>query len=44
MTTTEGWVNVMFSGVDSVGPDMQPQQNANIYTIIFFIAFMIVGS
>jgi voltage-dependent calcium channel T type alpha-1G len=44
MTTTDGWVSIMFAGIDSVGPGMQPKKNSNIFTIMFFIAFMIVGS
>lgn len=44
MMTTEGWVDVMYHGIDSVGVDKQPQQDADLSTIIFFLAFMIVGS
>jgi hypothetical protein len=44
MTTTEGWVDVMYSGIDSVGIGYQPQKNHNTWFVIYFIAFMIVGS
>ena len=44
MMTTEGWVDVMNDGVDGVGILKQPKQNANIALVIFFVAFMIVGS
>lgn len=44
MMTTEGWVDVMNDGVDGVGIMKQPKQNANIGLVIFFVAFMIVGS
>lgn len=44
MMTCEGWVEVMYSGIDSVGKDMQPSPNHNLPLIIYFIAFMIVGS
>lgn len=44
MMTTEGWVDVMNDGVDSVGILKQPKQNANIALVLFFVAFMIVGS
>jgi len=44
MMTTEGWVDVMNDGVDGVGIQKQPKQNANIGLVIFFVAFMIVGS
>ena len=43
--TTEGWVDVMNAGLDSVKQGMQPQTNHNvIIPVIFFIAFMITGS
>lgn len=44
MTTTEGWVDVMNSGIDSVGIDMQPKYNNNVIAVIYFAAFMVVGS
>ena len=44
MTTTEGWVEVMFDGIDSTGVGLQPKEYANPYLIIYFIAFMIIGS
>jgi len=44
MTTTEGWVDVMYSGIDARGPGFQPKKNTNIYIILYFIAFMIIGS
>ena len=44
MMTTEGWVDVMYNGIDCKGIDEQPEKNADLSTIIFFLAFMIVGS
>ena len=44
MTTTEGWVEVMFDGIDSTGIGLQPIKYANAYLIFYFIAFMIIGS
>lgn len=44
MTTTEGWVEVMFNGIDIRGIDLQPKTNENIGLILFFIGFMIIGS
>jgi len=44
MTTGEGWVQVMYSGIDSRGVGLQPKKNANVPIIIFFVAFMIIGS
>jgi hypothetical protein len=44
MTTTEGWVDVMNSGIDSVGIDKEPKYNNNVPAVIYFAAFMVVGS
>jgi len=44
MTTTEGWVDVMNAGIDSVGIDMQPKYNNHVAAVIYFAAFMVVGS
>tara|TARA_B110000285_G_scaffold104168_1_gene118603 strand:+ start:1016 stop:1267 length:252 start_codon:yes stop_codon:yes gene_type:complete len=44
MTTTEGWVDVMNSGIDSVGIDMEPKYNHSVPAVIYFAAFMVVGS
>lgn len=44
MTQAEGWVEVMYNGLDSRGVDLQPKKNESLYTIIYFISFMIIGS
>ncbi|CAI2378685.1 unnamed protein product [Moneuplotes crassus] len=44
MTTTEGWVSVMNRGVDTRGIDKQPETNNQIFMIIYFVCFMVVGS
>jgi hypothetical protein len=44
MSTTEGWIDVMWSGVDSVDIGFQPQINNRPLWIIFFISFIVVGS
>jgi|TARA_B110001450_G_C17589792_1_gene468476 voltage-dependent calcium channel T type alpha-1G len=44
MTTTEGWVDVMNAGIDSVGIDMQPKYNNKVAAVTYFAAFMVVGS
>jgi hypothetical protein len=44
MMTTEGWIQVMSNGIDSVGKDMQPKEENRIFMMIYFIAFMIIGS
>jgi hypothetical protein len=44
MSTTEQWVDVMYAGVDATGIDMQPIVNYGEPWVLFFVAFMIVGS
>ena len=50
MMSTEGWIDVMNQGMDSVGPTigstepMQPKTDSNTYFVIYFVIFMIVGS
>jgi hypothetical protein len=42
--TTEGWTDVMWDGIDSVGTEMQPKKNARYWVIIYIVTFMIIGS
>lgn len=44
MTTTEGWINIMWMGVDAVGISYQPMRDYGLGWVSFFIAFIIVGS
>ena len=44
MMTTEGWIDVMNNGIDSVGIDMQPKKNNNTLMILYFVIFMVFGS
>jgi hypothetical protein len=44
MSTTEGWVDVMFSGIDAKGIDNEPKENTNMWYSIYFILFIIIGS
>ena len=44
MMTTEGWTNVMWDGIDSVGSEMQPKKYARTWVIIYIVSFMIIGS
>lgn len=44
MMTTEGWLNVMYNGIDARDIHLQPKKNHNIYFALFFVAFMVVGS
>lgn len=40
ISTTEGWLDIMSYGVDSVGIDLQPIYNNNVYWSLFFIMFV----
>jgi hypothetical protein len=44
MASTEGWIDVMNSGVDSTDIDMQPMINYNLYWSLFFIMFILFGN
>lgn len=44
MSTTEGWLEVMYAGVDARGIDMQPKRNNSEGWVFFFIFFIIVGN
>jgi Ion transport protein len=44
MATTEGWIDMMNKGLDSVGIDQQPIKNQNIYWAMFFMLFIILGN
>lgn len=44
MMTTEGWTQVMYSGIDNRGIGKQPKENSSLGHIIYFIIFMIIGS
>ncbi len=43
MMTAEGWMEVMYSGVDSVGVGLQPKREAQAGWAFYFIGFIIVG-
>ncbi|CAK6982852.1 voltage-dependent T-type calcium channel subunit alpha-1H-like [Scomber scombrus] len=43
MYSKDGWVNIMYDGLDAVGVDKQPVRNYNKWMLIFFISFMIVS-
>ena len=43
MATTEGWIDVMYYGVDAAGIDMQPVKDNNPYWMLFFVLFIVFG-
>ena len=40
--TTEGWIDVMWDSVDSVGPYQQPRENANPFMIVYTMMLVII--
>jgi hypothetical protein len=44
ISTTEGWVDLMYAAVDATGIDMQPRLNMNYGYIYFFVLFIIAGN
>ena len=44
MSTTEGWVDIMYKGVDATGIDKEPKENHNRLSALYFILFIIIGS
>jgi hypothetical protein len=43
MSTTEGWLDVMWNGADTVDVGELPRRNAQFGAVSFFIVFMVVG-
>ncbi|KAL6108518.1 cacna1g [Pungitius sinensis] len=43
MYSKDGWVTLMYDGLDAVGVDQQPVVNHNEWMLVFFISFMIVS-
>lgn len=43
MMTTEGWVDTMNNGIDSVGIEKQPIEENKPYIAIYFVSFMVLG-
>jgi len=44
ISSTEGWIDIMWSGVDSIGINKSPVIKAHLGWSIFFIGFIIFGS
>jgi len=44
ISTTEGWVDLMYAGVDARGPMMNPERDTTELFAIFFVAFILIGS
>ena len=43
MSTTAGWAEVMYNGIDSVGINMQPKHHSSPIFAIYFVMIIITG-
>ncbi|XP_051987756.1 voltage-dependent T-type calcium channel subunit alpha-1I-like [Xyrauchen texanus] len=44
LASKDGWVNIMYHGLDSVGVDQQPITNNNPWMLLYFISFLLIVS
>ncbi|XP_034543706.1 voltage-dependent T-type calcium channel subunit alpha-1I [Notolabrus celidotus] len=44
LASKDGWVNIMYHGLDAVGIDQQPQTNNNPWMLLYFISFLLIVS
>ncbi|GAA5835858.1 hypothetical protein JCM9279_002122 [Rhodotorula babjevae] len=44
IVSLEGWIDVLESAMNIVGPDMQPEQNASQFSGLFFVLYNLVGA
>ena len=42
LSSKDGWVNIMYTGLDAVGVDQQPQENFNEWRLLYFISFLLL--
>uniref|UniRef100_A0AC35U739 Sodium channel protein n=1 Tax=Rhabditophanes sp. KR3021 TaxID=114890 RepID=A0AC35U739_9BILA len=42
VSSKDGWVSIMYQGIDAVGVDLQPKENHNEWRIIYFISFLLL--
>uniref|UniRef100_A0A3Q0SF70 Calcium voltage-gated channel subunit alpha1 Ib n=1 Tax=Amphilophus citrinellus TaxID=61819 RepID=A0A3Q0SF70_AMPCI len=44
LASKDGWVNIMYHGLDAVGIDQQPMTNNNPWMLLYFISFLLIVS
>lgn len=42
LSSKDGWVNIMYTGLDAVGVDQQPRENFNEWRLLYFISFLLL--
>nr|XP_031829681.1 voltage-dependent T-type calcium channel subunit alpha-1G isoform X6 [Nomia melanderi]XP_031829682.1 voltage-dependent T-type calcium channel subunit alpha-1G isoform X6 [Nomia melanderi]XP_031829683.1 voltage-dependent T-type calcium channel subunit alpha-1G isoform X6 [Nomia melanderi] len=42
LSSRDGWVNIMYTGLDAVGVDQQPVENYSEWRLLYFIAFILL--
>ncbi|CAL1528277.1 unnamed protein product, partial [Lymnaea stagnalis] len=42
LASKDGWVQIMYTGLDAVGIDQQPIENYNEWRLIYFISFLLL--
>lgn len=42
LSSRDGWVNIMYTGLDAVGVDMQPIKNYSEWRLLYFISFILL--
>ncbi|XP_042240382.1 voltage-dependent T-type calcium channel subunit alpha-1G-like isoform X2 [Homarus americanus] len=42
LSSKDGWVNIMYTGLDAVGVDMQPIENYSQWRLLYFISFLLL--
>ncbi|XP_030634877.1 voltage-dependent T-type calcium channel subunit alpha-1H [Chanos chanos] len=44
LASKDGWVNIMYDGLDAVAVDQQPVRNHNPWMLLYFISFLLIVS
>ncbi|XP_065341308.1 voltage-dependent T-type calcium channel subunit alpha-1G-like isoform X4 [Cloeon dipterum] len=42
LSSKDGWVNIMYTGLDAVGVDQQPIENFSEWRLLYFISFLLL--
>ncbi|XP_002739410.1 voltage-dependent T-type calcium channel subunit alpha-1I-like, partial [Saccoglossus kowalevskii] len=42
LASKDGWVEIMYHGLDAVGVDIQPRTNYNEWLILYFVSFLLI--